>query len=136
MPVRKKIIQICVVLLVFLFLFLIPGIRSGVDSAVGDLFNKVRGELEPDSNIVLIHISGNDIERIGPWPIKRNYYALLINQLSKLNRCFSSVSLFMTLATKFPPCFLDGRCRKPLFKNENLSKRTFLFQMLTEETPS
>ncbi len=44
---------------------------------------KTRGEVNPDTNIIIIHFSEDDIARIGPWPIKRNYYALLINQLIK-----------------------------------------------------
>jgi len=63
---------------------LFPGIRKSIDSAAENFLTEVRGELEPDSGIVLIYFSEEDISRIGPWPVKRNYYALLINQLTRL----------------------------------------------------
>lgn len=65
-------------------LFLVPDFRKSIDNEIENLFIKTRGQLEPDTNIIIIHFSENDIARIGPWPIKRNYYALLINQLTHL----------------------------------------------------
>lgn len=65
-------------------LFLVPDFRKSIDNEIENLFIKTRGQLEPDTNIIIIHFSENDIGRIGPWPIKRNYYALLINQLTHL----------------------------------------------------
>jgi transcriptional regulator with GAF, ATPase, and Fis domain len=52
--------------------------------------------LSPDTNIVLIHFSNEDIARIGPWPIKRNYYALLINQLSNLGVKKIGLEIFLS----------------------------------------
>lgn len=65
-------------------LFLVPDFRKSIDNEIENLFIKTRGQIEPDTNIIIIHFSENDIARIGPWPIKRNYYALLINQLTHL----------------------------------------------------
>ncbi len=81
---QKIIIRIIAILLACLILLLFPGIRKSVDSVAGNFLSEVRGELEPDSGIVLIYFSEEDISRIGPWPVKRNYYALLINHLTKL----------------------------------------------------
>jgi transcriptional regulator with GAF, ATPase, and Fis domain len=78
---------------------LFPRVRTGIDSAFNELFVKVSGEQNPDSNIVLIHISEDDIARIGPWPIKRNYYALLINQLTKLG--VKKIGLEIFLSSRF-----------------------------------
>ena len=93
---QKTIVQILIVLLVFLFLLLFGDIRSGIDKAFNDLALKARGEENPDSNIVLIHISEEDLARIGPWPIKRNYYALLINQLGKLRVRRIGLEIFLS----------------------------------------
>ncbi len=81
---NRTIIQVCIVLLVSLLLFAFQDIRKTADEEIETLFIKARGEITPDSNIIIIHFSEEDIARIGPWPIKRNYYALLINQLSSL----------------------------------------------------
>lgn len=77
-------IRITILILVSLVLFLVPDFRKSIDNEIENLFIKTRGQLEPDTNIIIIHFSENDIARIGPWPIKRNYYALLINQLTHL----------------------------------------------------
>jgi len=96
---QKTIVQIFTVLLVSLFLLLFEDIRSGIDKSFNDLAIKVRGEEKPDTNIVLIHISEEDLVRIGPWPIKRNYYALLINQLEKLR--VKRIGLEIFLSSRF-----------------------------------
>ena len=77
-------IRITILILVSLVLFLVPDFRKSIDNEIENLFIKTRGQIEPDTNIIIIHFSENDIARIGPWPIKRNYYALLINQLTHL----------------------------------------------------
>ena len=86
-------------LLVSLILILFSNLRRNVDSEIETLIIKARGELHPDTNIVLIHFSEEDISRIGPWPIKRSYYALLINQLSKLG--VKKIGLEVFLSSRF-----------------------------------
>lgn len=96
---QRKIIQIFIVLLAGLILFLFAGIRSGLDKSFDDFALKIKGEENPDTNIVILHISNEDIARIGPWPIKRNYYALLINQLEKLG--VKKIGLEIFLSSRF-----------------------------------
>lgn len=81
---NSVLIRITILILVSLVLFLVPDFRKSIDNEIENLFIKTRGQIEPDTNIIIIHFSENDIARIGPWPIKRNYYALLINQLTHL----------------------------------------------------
>jgi transcriptional regulator with GAF, ATPase, and Fis domain/CHASE2 domain-containing sensor protein len=76
---------VSIIVIGYLILLLFPGIKNGITKGFENIYKITRGEVEPDSNIVLIHISKEDLESIGPWPIKRNYYALLINELTKLN---------------------------------------------------
>jgi transcriptional regulator with GAF, ATPase, and Fis domain/CHASE2 domain-containing sensor protein len=96
---QKTIAQIFIILLVSLFLLLFTGIREKIDKTFNDISVKLKGEEKPDTNIVLIHISREDISRIGPWPIKRNYYALLINQLNKLS--VKKIGLEIFLSSRF-----------------------------------
>ncbi len=93
---RNILIQIITLLLICIALLVFSGIRSGIDSSFNIFFANVRGETQPDTNIVLIHISKEDIDRIGPWPIKRNYYALLINQLNKLESGKIGLEIFLS----------------------------------------
>jgi transcriptional regulator with PAS, ATPase and Fis domain len=74
---------VAVILLVCLILLIFQGLRKSTDREIGNIFIKTKGETNPDTNIIIVHFSEEDIARIGPWPIKRNYYALLINQLTK-----------------------------------------------------
>ena len=77
----------------------LPQIRTAADEEIESFFIQARGEICPDSNIIIIHFSEEDIARIGPWPIKRNYYALLINQLSKLG--VKKIGLEIFLSSRF-----------------------------------
>ena len=72
---------------------------TSLNLSVEKIFTKVRGESKPDSNIVIIHISESDLENIGPWPIKRSYYALLINKLTSYK--VKSIGLEIFLSAKF-----------------------------------
>jgi transcriptional regulator with GAF, ATPase, and Fis domain len=82
---KKLYIKIIFVILVTIILFLFQGITESTDRYFEDFYSVIAGERSPDSNIVIIHISKSDLDRIGPWPIKRSYYALLIKNLKKQN---------------------------------------------------
>lgn len=97
-PKNKKqiLIKIGILILLCLALLIFPDIRKKADKEIETFFIKTRGELRPDTNIVLIHFSSEDIAQIGPWPIKRNYYALLINQLSSLGVKNIGIEIFLS----------------------------------------
>ena len=86
-------------MLVSIFLLIFNDTRKSADKEVESIFVQVRGEIKPDTNIILIHFTADDIARIGPWPIKRNYYALLINQLTKLG--VKKIGLEIFLSSRF-----------------------------------
>lgn len=79
-----------------LSLFTFNEFRKNTDVEIEKIFVKTRGEINPDTNIVIIHFSEDDIARIGPWPIKRNYYALLINQLTSLGVKKIGLEIFLS----------------------------------------
>lgn len=113
---NRTIIQVCIVLLVSLLLFAFQDIRKTADEEIETLFIKARGEITPDSNIIIIHFSEEDIARIGPWPIKRNYYALLINQLSSLG--VKKIGLEIFLSSRFvTQSVYDNLLRKEIEKS-------------------
>jgi transcriptional regulator with PAS, ATPase and Fis domain/CHASE2 domain-containing sensor protein len=113
---KQIIIQISIVLLATLFLLVFQNIRKSADNEIENIFIQVRGEISPDSNIILIHFSEEDIARIGPWPIKRNYYALLINQLSNLG--VKKIGLEIFLSSRFvTQSVYDNLLRKEIEKS-------------------
>ena len=96
---KKIIIKITVALAVLVLLFLFVSVSRSFDASVSSLITRLAGEAQPDTNIVIIHISSQDIEQIGPWPLKRSYYALLINQLTGYD--VKKIGLEVFLSSKF-----------------------------------
>jgi CHASE2 domain-containing sensor protein len=45
----------------------------------------LRGENRLDTSIILLYLDNIDISALGGWPLRRNYYALLVNVLKELN---------------------------------------------------
>jgi transcriptional regulator with PAS, ATPase and Fis domain/CHASE2 domain-containing sensor protein len=59
-------------------------LRNSLNNTTEGLIKHIIPSKEPDSSIVLITITSDDLDKIGPWPIKRSYYALLIRNLKSL----------------------------------------------------
>ncbi|MCZ6703636.1 MAG: sigma 54-interacting transcriptional regulator [Ignavibacteria bacterium] len=76
-------IKVLIAILAAILLIVFSGITESADRYFGDFYSVIAGERSPDPKIVIIHISKSDLDRIGPWPIKRSYYALLIKNLTK-----------------------------------------------------
>ncbi len=96
---KQIIIKIILVLLSFVTLIIFSSKTRSVDSSFSDLMNRFSGELKPDSNIVIIHLTSSDIEQLGPWPLKRSYYALLIHHLKDYK--VKKIGLEIFLSAKF-----------------------------------
>ncbi len=80
---KRFIIKTIIVLPIFIFTIFSPGLSDSSNAFIENVFKNIRGEVATDSNVVIIDISGNDIAQLGGWPLKRSYYALLINELNK-----------------------------------------------------
>ena len=89
-------IKLIFVILVTIVLLSFEGLRESTDRYFEDFYSVIAGERSPDSNIVIIHISESDLDRIGPWPIKRSYYALLIKNLAKQNVSKVGLEVFLS----------------------------------------
>ncbi len=96
---NKTAVRTAIVCVSFLILFFLGDLFVQPNLFVEKIFSKVKGETSPDTNIVLIHFSESDLESIGPWPIKRSYYALLINKLTGCE--VKAIGLEVFLSAKF-----------------------------------
>lgn len=96
---KQNIVKIILVALSFVTLLIFSSETKSIDSSFSDLMNKLSGELNPDSNIVIIHLTSSDIEQLGPWPLKRSYYALLIHHLKDFK--VKKIGLEIFLSAKF-----------------------------------
>ena len=78
----KKVIESVVVILFFLLSML--GLFNSFNRLTENTIVKLAGQRSLDPRIIIIHINETDIEKLGGWPLKRSYYALLIDKLTKL----------------------------------------------------
>ncbi len=82
-----------------IFLFLFPGASSSINAELNRAYSYVHGQSLPDTNIVIINITQDDIDKVGPWPLKRSYYALLIKSLTDYN--VKKIGLEVFLSARF-----------------------------------
>lgn len=116
---RNTIIKISIALLTIAILFTFRVIPNTFDSFIASSFSKIAGEREPDSSIVIIHITSQDIEQLGPWPIKRSYYALLLNNLSSYQ--VKRIGLEVFLSAKFvSQAIYDNVLQKEIGRAKNV----------------
>lgn len=96
---NKFLIKILLAAISVILLFSIKNFETGVDRNIEGVYSLVRGQQQPDTDIVIINISSNDINNLGHWPLKRSYYALLINSLSGYGA--KAIGLEVFLSAKF-----------------------------------
>jgi DNA-binding NtrC family response regulator len=94
---RKREIGIALVLFLALLLFSFPNVSDTINYSLESTFYKIAGEDKVDTNIVIIKITEKDISALGGWPLKRSYYALLINKLNKLDVAKIGVEIFLAI---------------------------------------
>ncbi len=142
---KKIIVKIIIAALAIVLLFIVKSIPQNIDYAFSSMFTRITGERYPDSSIIIIHISSDDIEQLGPWPIKRSYYALLIDNLTTLR--VKKIGLEVFLSAKFASQSLyDKLLQKEIRKNGNVvlsslagnikeNNNTFLTDSLSYPSP-
>lgn len=68
-------------LFAFILLLSFTNFKGALNKSVESIIKQTLSSKSPDSSVIIINITADDIEKIGPWPIKRSYYALLIRNL-------------------------------------------------------
>jgi transcriptional regulator with GAF, ATPase, and Fis domain/CHASE2 domain-containing sensor protein len=92
----RLLLKIFLLFVACLLLLFFKNFERSINRNIEEIYSIAAGTDKPDTNIVIIHISADDIERVGPWPIKRSYYALLINSLTKLDVKNIGVEVFLS----------------------------------------
>ena len=59
------------------------GLFKGINSYIYDMSFRIRSTRQPSENIIIAAIDEKTLSKFGRWPLKRIYYAMLINKLSK-----------------------------------------------------
>ena len=82
---RKYIIVTGMVVVLLVLLQLGSGPMHKLEQGLLDVRYHIRGQIPADTNVVILYFDNDDITSLGGWPLKRNYYALLIDVLAKSN---------------------------------------------------
>ena len=93
---KKIILRLSAVILSILFVVIFSGFFSSFNSKVDETFDSFFARRAADTNIVLIKITENDIEKLGSWPLKRSYYALLFDYLNKYGAKKIGLEIFLS----------------------------------------
>ncbi len=93
---KKIYIKLAIFALALISLLIYKDYGLSLNRNLEHAFYKLRGEVKPDTNIVLINITKNDFDNLGSWPLKRSYYALLINQLTKFEAKAIGLNIFLS----------------------------------------
>ncbi|MFQ6091714.1 MAG: sigma 54-interacting transcriptional regulator [bacterium] len=103
--VRDSMVCTSIAVVVFLLFF---GLSStslfvGFENKTYDAFLRLRGGHEPHPDIVLVFIGDDTIEKVGTWPISRDFYATFLHILSEYGaRAIGFDLLFSERSTEHP----------------------------------
>ncbi len=94
--IQRLLIGVGITVVAVVCLFVFSGIFSGLNRGVLDIEYRIRGESKIDSSIVILYLNNDDIASLGGFPIKRNYYALLLKALHDLGAKSVGVDISFT----------------------------------------
>ncbi len=102
---NKKYLRLSVIFISAILLFVIPTLTQLINSNIESSFRSLSVDAGTDSNIVVIGINSSDILSLGGWPIKRSYYALLINYLTKYSPDKIGLEVFLSENVSTPDMY-------------------------------
>ncbi|MGK9477785.1 sigma 54-interacting transcriptional regulator [Melioribacter sp. OK-6-Me] len=103
----EKIIRLSLILVGLLIALELELIRIPVNKGYEELMRFIGGPKETDSSIVIIHINSDDIEQLGGWPLKRSYYALLVDNLNRVGAKKIGIELMFSSRLAFQEIYND-----------------------------
>lgn len=111
-----------------LLAFLFEGFVKNIDQNVSSFYRVLGGEKEPADSIVIISIDADDIEKLGGWPLKRTYYALLVSELTNLEVKKIGIEILLSSNVALQSVYND-------LLNEEIgrSKRVVVSSLVTDE---
>lgn len=89
-------LRLIILLIAASVLFIFRGTSENINRTVERLYHSIGGTVKPDTNIIIIHISQDDIQSLNGWPLKRSYYALLISELNRLKCGKIGIEVFLS----------------------------------------
>lgn len=131
---RRSILFSVAISLAGVFLaILLAGPLSTVENQLTAVRYQWRGERQVDTNIVVIYIDNEAVQSLG-WPVRRNFYALMIKALSDLQVNAVGIDIqFETPNTEYPE--YDELLATVLAAANNVVLTSY-FGLLTQEVTS
>lgn len=127
---NKTAVRTAIAIFALLFILLISPLRTQMDYFVKGGISYLTGTIRPDSNVVVITISSDEVEQLGGWPLKRSYYALLINKLRGLGVKKIGLEIFLSSSNSIQSVYDD------LLVEEIRNSRNVVLASLAFETLS
>ncbi len=93
---NKKHLKISAVIFALVLVLFFNPVSESINYTLQGVFQKLSGESIPDTNLVIIKIDNQDIEKLGSWPLKRSYYALLLSYLNKYDVKGVGIEIFLS----------------------------------------
>ena len=93
MPRKYVIVAAVSILLIGLFQFVSTPVERA-DASLQDVLHQIKGGGSADTNVVILYFDNDDIASLGGGTLKRNYYALLIDVLTKSNVAAIGIETF------------------------------------------
>lgn len=108
--------------------FLFEGFVKNIDQSVSSFYRMLGGEKKPADSVVIISIDADDIEKLGGWPLKRTYYALLVSELTNLEVKKIGIEILLSSNVALQSVYND-------LLNEEIgkSKRVVVSSLVTDE---
>ncbi|MDI6802631.1 MAG: sigma 54-interacting transcriptional regulator [Bacteroidota bacterium] len=135
---KNKLIQILIGFVSTSFfigiILLFPSLFSDLEENVLNSKFSVRGESKIDTSIVILYLDNDDITALGGWPLKRNYYALLINVLNELGSKVIGFGIALTETNQERPEY-DDLIANVVQKNNNVVLSGY-FKSISNEGPN
>lgn len=116
---KNFLIRLGVLTLSVILVFIFSSFSQRIDLKTAETLSSISFEHEADTNIVLIKITASDIEKLGNWPLKRSYYALLINSLANYNPKAIGLEIYLSGNTTFQSTY-DDLMREEISKSGNV----------------
>jgi transcriptional regulator with GAF, ATPase, and Fis domain/CHASE2 domain-containing sensor protein len=93
---NKKHLKISAVIFALVLVLFFNPVSESINYTLQGFFQRLSGESIPDTNVVIITIDTQDIEKLGSWPLKRSYYALLLSYLNKYEIKGVGIEIFLS----------------------------------------
>ena len=91
---RKFIIVAAISIVLVVLLQVVSSPMRKLDQSLQEVCYRVRGAIPADTNVVILYFDNDDIASLGGGTLKRNYYALLIDVLTKSNVAAIGIETF------------------------------------------